>query len=173
MQKGKINVLRIIVLILFSVLVMSMLFILNSCFPAKNPNIMYEDFPMEVTYKINDEIVTLKEIYVVEYSGFNPELGYSYNGYIKSTNEDGIILYEEDNLKVICKLGDADYYIGKSGRYENDVVPLHIYCQEEKQTFWFFKQKEYTVLTENELYEQYGIKIISWTTSDPLDNYWN
>ena len=172
MEKGKIIILRMIVSILFSVLGMSMLFVLTSCRSKTEPQYTYEEFPMEITYKINDEIATKKEIYVVEYSGFNPELGYSYKGYIKSTDEDGIILYEEDNLKVICELGYADYYLGKVGRYENNVVPLHIYREETKNSFLFFKEKEYTVLTESELYEQYGIKIISWTTAEPLDDYW-
>ncbi len=171
MKKGKINILSIIALILFGVLVISMLFVLNSCRSEEKREITYKEFPMEITYKINDEIVTKKETYVVEYSGYDPMRGDTYKGYIKGTNEDGIILYAEDALKVICELGSTDYYIGKTSRPEDNVVP-HIYCQETKQTFLFFKKEEYTVLTESELYEQYGIEIVSWTTTEPLDDYW-
>ena len=33
--------------------------------------------------------------------------------------------------------------------------------------------EEYSFLDETELYEQYGIKIISWSTSEPLESYYN
>lgn len=167
MPNKKVNILRIIAFVFFSVLVISMLFALNSCFGVKTPDIVYQEFPMEITYEINDEIVVLKGIYVIEYSGFNPELGHSYNGYIQSTGEDGFILYEEDRLKVICQLGNTDYYTGLI-KYENGVEP-RAYRKEES----FFYGEQYYFLDENELYEQYGIKIISWTTSEPLDDYWN
>lgn len=166
MPNKKVSILRIIAFIFISVLVISMLFSLNSCFFVKDPDIVYQEFPMEITYEINDEIVTLKEIYVVEYIGFNPEIGYSYKGYIQSTGEDGFILYEDDDLKLICKLGDADYYIGIT-QYKNDVEP-RAYRKEES----FFYGERYFFLDETELYEQYGIKIISWTTSKPLENYY-
>ena len=63
MKKRKIIILRIIALILFSVLGVSMLFVLTSCRSKTEPKYTYEEFPMEITYKINDEIVTKKEIF--------------------------------------------------------------------------------------------------------------
>ena len=171
MKNKKIIGLILIILLIVSVLWLPMTFAINSWFFVEDPDFTYGEFPMELTYEANAETITVKEIYVVEYSGHDPMLGYSWSGHIQSTDEKGIILYQEKNLKVICKLGDADYYIGKSGRYENDIVIPHIYVQEEKRSFLFFSKKEYTVLTEGELYEQYGIKLISWTTAEPLDVY--
>ena len=173
MKKKTIIKVTIIVFIIFVVLWLPITFAINSWFFVEDPEITFAEFPIEVTYELNGEIITVKEIYVVCYSGHNPMLGYQYKGYIQSTGEEGIILYEEGNLKVICELGDADYYIGKVGRYENDIVPPHIYCQEEKKTFVFFKKREYTALNETELYDQYGIKIIDWKTTELLDDHWN
>ena len=167
MTNKKVKILKIIAFVFFSVLVISMSFALNSCFLVETPDVQYHEFPMEITYEINGEIVEQEGIYVIEYSGVDLELGHRYDGYIKSTGEDGFILYEEDRIKVLCKLGDAYYYTGLI-KYENG-VEARAYRKEE--SFWDGEQ--YYILDETELYEQYGIKIISWTTSEPLDDIWD
>ena len=136
-----------------------------------DPDITYAEFPIELTYEMNGETYNVNEIYVVDYAGFDGMLGPTWRGYIKSTGKEGIILYQNNDVKVICELGDANYYIGKVG-YKGNIVPPNIYVQEEKPCFLFFKEDNITKLTESDLLQLYGIEIISWTTAEPLDNYW-
>lgn len=165
MPNKKGSILKIVAFVFFSVLVMSALFTLNSCSLVKRPDIVYHEFPMELTYEINGEVVVLKDIYVVEYIGLNPEIGHKYKGYMQSTEEDGFLLCEDAHIKVICQLGNPDYYVGII-KYE---IEPRAYCKTES----FFYGEEYSFLDETELYEQYGIKIISWSTSEPLESYYN
>ena len=46
------------------------------------------------------------------------------------------------------------------------------WCVGEKG-FLIFKKEVKTDLTEGELYRKYGIKIISWITADPYENYYD
>ena len=170
MKKKTIFLLIHIILIVLAIISLPLTFIIHSIFFAPPPSYAtYGEFPITLTYEINGETVTTNEIYVVECNGYNPMLGYTYSGRIQSTGEQGIILYQENNYKIICEFGTPDYYIGKTSGYENNIVPPHYYIQEEKRTFLFFKEKTFTVLTENELYEQYSIRLVSWTTAEPLE----
>ena len=165
------NVFTIIILVVIvaAVLGLPLTFIIYSLFIVEDPDFTYGEFPVELTYEINGEEVTVNEIYVVEYSAFNPMRGYIWTGYIQSTKEKGIILYEDDDLKVICELGYPGYYISEFDSDKAYIVTPNVYELTEKRTFLFSKETEKDYLTETELYEKYGIKIISWTTADPID----
>ena len=161
----------VVILVIVAVLWLPATYIIGAFF-AEEPDMTYMEFPMEITYEINGDVVTRKEIFVVKYLGLDPSIGYTYKGYIKGTEEKGIVLYEEDDLKVICELGTVDHFLGKYGGYEDGDVPMKLYCQEEKG-FLLFKKEVKTDLTEGELYRKYGIKIISWTTAEPFEDYWS
>ena len=141
---------------------------IHSWFFVEEPDFTYGEFSIQLTYELNGEAIIVDDIYVVEYSRHNPMTGYSWSGHIKSTDEDGIIIYEEENLKIICELGDETYY---TGEYKKTLEPF-VYLQKEERHFLFFKKEDIVVLSENVLFEQYGIKLVSWTAADPLDVYW-
>ena len=161
-----------LILLFVAVFWLPIALLIDAWFFTEDPDFMYGEFPMELTYEINGETHTVNEIYVVEYYGYVPTDGHHWTGHIQSTGEAGIVLYEEENLKVICELGDADYYTGFSGHYEDNIVRPRIRMQEEKSYLLFFKKKESTTLTEEELYDRYGIKLIRWTTAPPVEDAW-
>lgn len=169
MKNHKVFTIIVLIIVAAAVLWLPLTFIIYSLFIIEDPDFTYGEFPVELTYEINGEEVTVNEIYVVEYSGYDPMLGYGWTGYIQSTKEKGIILYKDDDLKVICELGYPGYYISEFESDKAYIVSPNVYELTEKRTFLFSKEPEKDYLTETELYEKYGIKIIGWTTADPID----
>lgn len=129
----------------------------------KPPEIIYEEFPVELTYTKNGEVITAKAIYVAEYKGWIPTTGRKWNGYIKETGESGMVIHSEDKTKIICMLGSPEYFMGDH-YFEDPSVP-HV-IKEEKA----FLKKEETALSQQELLEQYNIEIISWEIAEPVQN---
>lgn len=127
-----------------------------------SPEFSYAEFSMELVYEKDGEEIIANEVYVVEFRGHNPMTGRTWKGYVKDTKETGIIIYLKDKTKIICVLGSPEYYIGE-WTYKDGIKP-HIVKKEK----FLFKTKT-SVLSEEELYEQYNIKIISWKVDDPIE----
>ena len=128
------------------------------------PEITYGEFAIEVTYEKDGEIITSNEIYVCEYAGFEPNTGDGWIGYVKGTDEPGILLYSGDNAKIFCRIGNPYYYMaGQSSK-----VSMYLTLEQEKKTWLWFKETTTEQLTEEELHERFNIKIIDWKATESI-----
>ena len=127
------------------------------------PEITYGEFPLELTYKVDDELITVTDVLVCEYYSYDETLDLiHWNEVMKSTNEMGFVLYDKGGVKITCRLGRAEYYMGEEGQEE----PQPIISKEIK---WIGSSS----LTEKELKETYGIELISWKTAPPIENFFD
>ena len=135
------------------------------------PEITYAEFPFEVVYEIDGEIITVTDVYVCEFDGFSISKASSvkqreWNGYIKSTGEEYLILLEDGNLTFACSLGGPKYYMSDPSMptYENTPTIFYIISPDETGG------TTSGVGDIEPLLEQYKIKLISWKLADPIQN---
>ena len=163
----------------FSLLIaISILLSLSSCasiasrfekIPA--PAVTYAEFPFEVVYEIDNEVVTVNDVFVCEFDGFawneNEGKHRQWRGYVKSTGKDHLVLLEEGSLTIACKLGTAAYYMSDpsmdgAGEFTPYLYYTRTYASGGVST---------SVAGLDKLLEQYGISIISWKLSKPIENH--
>lgn len=146
-----------------------------SCFPP-TPTIKYAEFPFELTYEFDGEIITVEDTYVCKFNGYGANEGTGiyreWKGYVKSTGEEDILLIEDDNILIFCSIGSAKYYMGDPeyfadgiARPEYRITPSIYYVEYPNE----LGGKTIGRL-ENEHLEKYKIKLISWKLSDPIEN---
>ena len=147
--------------------------------PAPETN--YGEFPFKLVYEIDSEITTVEDTLVIEYKGvgWNEGLG-KYNKWSvywmnkKDSNEeladhteitlfDGI--YEGSSTSVSLELGSCEYYMGLE---ETQSYYEHFGIQSGDIVM---KCPNYTgPISDEELYEKFGIKIIEKSVSKPIIN---
>jgi len=122
------------------------------------PQVTYGEFSLELTYTVNDKTINIKDVYVCEYSGYDESINLRrWNGYIKSSQEVGFLIFCDKSTKVFCKLGDPSYYMGDSQQEPHPIIIED-------------KGMVSGVITEDELLKNYEIKIISWNVMPPIEN---
>lgn len=141
-------------------------FSFNSKLPQ--PEITYAEFPFEVVYEIDGEIVTIQDIYVCEYKGtfYGWDRGFyrEWDGYIKGTKRENLFLLEDNGTEVYITVGYPEYYMNDNalairGPYTPNVIAKKTIMQ---------NRTLYTSADEEMKY--YKIKIIDWTLSSPIEN---
>ena len=79
------------------------------------PIIQTGEFPFELTYKLNGELYTVKDVYVCNYEGIGFDEGNGkyrkWSGYIKGSGESAIFVTEDSDRKIFCFVGDAEFYM--------------------------------------------------------------
>ncbi len=127
------------------------------------------EFPFELTYKIDGETITIRDVYVCEYDGvgFNEGNGKyrKWNGYIKGTGETSILLIEDTEREIYCFVGDAEFYMGDEKYPEKKPLAPRLYNVTNNSNVEYVES-----YSSNEIMEYYKIEIISWTSSDPIEN---
>lgn len=122
------------------------------------PQVSYGEFPLELTYTIDDETIKISDIYICEYIRYIESIDLrEWDGYMKSTKEMGFLLYDERNIKIFCLLGHPGYYMG-----ELQEQPYPVIVEE--------KGAGSGIITEEELLENYGIELKTWKTASPIKN---
>lgn len=149
------------------------------------PEIQYGEFPFTLTYEIDGERKVIKDTIICEYDGYKMlgEAGWyrEWNSHLKSGN-DRITLLDlksrnEKNefdywmLELFFYWGNAEYYMGE---------PLDYASRDPKneQDFdWIDYQYQtpdgivgYSAYAAEEAFRKYGIKLISWECSLPIEN---
>lgn len=134
------------------------------------PEITYGEFPFEIVYEIDGEIITINDIYVCQYDGIGANEGYGkhreWKGYIKSTGEKDLILLEDGNLKLACSLGGPKYYMSDPSIPTQEFTPKIFYIISPNE----FGGTSSGVMDIEPILEQYKIKLISWKLSEPIPN---
>ena len=130
------------------------------CNPSHEPKpqVSYGEFPLELTYSIDDEIIKISDIYICEYNGYIQSIDFlEWDGYMKSTKEIGFLIYDKGNTKIFCLIGHPSYYMG-----EHQEEPHPVIVEE--------KGSGSGTITEEELLKNYGIELKNWKTASPIKN---
>ncbi len=138
--------------------------------PAK-PQITSGEFPFEVVYKINGETFKINDVYVCEYAGIDIDEGVGkhvkWKSYIKSSNEEDLVLLKEKNEKIICTIGSPEYYMNDPEYYDTyakeELVPNLVLIKDMGDLTTSH------LLSEDEM-KDYNIELISWKLSKPIEN---
>ena len=131
------------------------------------PEVKYAEFPFEIVYEIDGEIVTVNDVYVCEYAGIimNENGKYrTWKGYVKSTGDENVLLFEDEDRWMYCGVGSPKHYMGDPVKYDGEMEPNIYDVDKEKFTL------EYEYREIDDLLEEYKIKLISWKLSEPIEN---
>ena len=137
------------------------------------PTIRYGEFPFELVYEIDGEIVTVNDVYICEYTGIALTSECcakerSWKGYVKSSRESGVFLTEdkteEGTIKIYCSVGSARIYMDDERYGKTSGWTPKVYSIETTD------RTSTTCFLGEEIMEKYHIKLISWKFSDPIEN---
>jgi len=151
------------------------------------PEVTYGEFPFSFVYEIDGERVEIKDTLVIEHKGvdYNEGMG-KYNKwktYYKNSLDDvytqygyAIEIYTGDVEGLISPtyiyfiIGNCEYYMGLPQREYTDTYPgqYFIYYYEEDDSSPNGLRSVCRFITEEELYEYCGIRIIEKSISDPI-----
>lgn len=167
-NKKTLSIFTNIIIIIFIVLLGSVIMI----FLAKKhcePKIKYGEFPFSLTYKIDRETVTINNTYVCEFAGVGWDTGRGFyrkwDGYVKETGLENVLIAEDSERQIFCQVGDARYYMENSNdlHWSNDsLAPPHLYAVKKSSNFDY--------MSVDQIKQTYGIEIISWQFSKPIEN---
>ena len=140
-----------------------------SCFPPP-PAIKYAEFPFELTYEIDGEIITVEDTYVCKFNGYGANAGTGiyreWKGYVKSTGEESITIIKDGTLTLVWAIGYPEYYMSDPTMPEYEYEPFAYYIIHPDEiggtTFGMGDVEQFL--------EKYKIKLISWKLSDPIEN---
>lgn len=132
------------------------------------PDITYGEFPFEIVLEIDGQTKMFNNVYICEYDGIGSNEGIGkhrvWKGYIKGTDDSTIFIKEVGSKKIYCSVGDPEIYMGESGNDTTSNLPI-VYSKEPNSvggwTTHIFDQTEQ---------EEYGVKIINYKFSDPIEN---
>lgn len=128
-----ITILSVLFVLPFSLLSFGLYFMMPS--PPK-PEVEYGEFPFELVYEINGEVVEVEDTIVCEYQGVESTANGKYlrwTQYMKSTGEENLLVYENEEVALYYNLGSAYEYMGDCEPHElinenfvPNTYPVHI-----------------------------------------------
>ena len=128
------------------------------------PEITSGEFPFCLEYRIGDETFIVEDVVMCEYDG----IGFGDNGkflkwkkWVASTGEEDLLLLTEENKKIFCTVGKADYYMGKTQEKELPKPKIYMEKQENSITISSADPAELA---------KYDIEIIDYEFSQPIEN---
>ncbi|MBQ9921792.1 MAG: hypothetical protein IJO52_06375 [Clostridia bacterium] len=153
------------------------------------PMVTYGEFPFRLVYEIDGEIFEINDAYVCEFDGFSSPDGAAatsrvWKTYLKSGNERTTLL-KTDEFEIFCSkinayiyMNEPDY-IGKAFekpiethptiRFVNDFEKRAVSSSEGELTGIYNIQFPKS-LTDDEAWEEYKLRIISWECPPPIEN---
>ena len=138
------------------------------------PQITYGEFPFNITYEINGEIMTYKDVVICEYEGIK-SLGTAgkerkWSRKLKSGNDYVVLLQSKTNdspFEIYMPIpGLPEYYMGDFKKSKSD------YEHSIKDVRYLgYKQNNINhSISQEDVWEQYRIKIINIECSSPIEN---
>ncbi len=150
----------ILIMLIFAGAIHFILFLdrLDTTEPSK-PFLEVEEFPFKLDYEINGNSYRIRDTLVIEQHGTDDgstrkidyeEISYTHRGKISPDAEIySLPLVEEEEYSIHFCVGDYDYYMNGEQDSPDEIDAGEIYISPGNR-----------VLTEEELYENYGIKIL-------------
>jgi len=135
------------------------------------PQVIYAEFPFELVYTLDGKTFEISDTLVCEYDGIDIDEGQGkhieWKCYIKSSKNEKLVLYVDDNKEIICDIGAPEYYMGDSEYYDiyasDDIVPNLILLEDYENITSSHD------LSEEEM-KKFKIELISWELSKPIKN---
>ena len=136
------------------------------------PEIKYGEFPFKLTYEINGEEKIVEDTIICKFEGFGADEGRGkyrkWKMYLASDNkEDKVFLLNVDKTtNIFYTIGSAEYYM-------NDIVNgWHVsdYSIVSFDAIFVKSNGLSGTVRAIELLSEYGIRIISFSSSDPIIN---
>ena len=128
------------------------------------PQVKYAEFPFELEYEVDGKITKVEDVVICKYDG----IGFGDSGkflkwkkWVASTGEEDFLILSEENKKIFCTVGEADYYMGEI-QTEEVLTPI-IYIDEREGSIT-------NSSAEPEKLEKYNIKIINYKFTQPIKN---
>ena len=142
------------------------------------PQETYGEFPFKISYEIDNKTVTIEDTLVIEYKGtkWNEGLGkynhwsrYFKNQRVNGISSDEIILYSGflDNgnpVTIYFELGSCEYYMGLP-----EADSYYMYNEIYSGDIVLNAGEHVGCISEDELYNKFGIKVVEKFVSPPLD----
>lgn len=131
------------------------------------PKITYGEFPFKLEYEIDGDVIFLEDRVICEYVGvgWNEGIGKyrKWESHLANTGEESILLLTDNTRKIYCFVGNSEYYMGDETYPEPRPLTPRVYLVKS--------DSEDTVsFSQDELLEQYNIKLISWEFTQPIIN---
>ena len=166
---------------LFIIIIVLCVLTMVSC-GIKEPVITEGEFPIYLEYEINGERYIIEDVVVcsfrkIDTTGLIPSRAYSIS--LKNESDQTLISFEENTVSKLTKgrinekasvklhLGNGGYYLGDPER--QDSVP-YIFYDETYKTEPKVTHNDVTKLTNEQLEEIFGIKIIRFEFGSPIEN---
>lgn len=137
------------------------------------PQIKYAEFPFTIVYEYNGEVLTYEDKIICEYTGtdWNEGVGKHRTWTERFESGSGPVLCEMENGQYIyysMRSFDAEYMMGDEEfmGYGHPVTCLLLIIPAENESGY----KEKIQLSNDEAYEQYNLRIISFDVPDPIEN---
>lgn len=139
------------------------------------PVIKHGEFPFCLTYEANGDIYEVKDTLLCDYDGFEANAAQGvyrrWKSYLKSGNK-RIILFKNSNIEIFFS---PNINSQKTGAY---YMGDHEICDRINISFpnaWYTydyenKQVNSYIISSDELWEMYKIKLLSWNISPPINN---
>ena len=178
---------------IFSALLCLLCLFVSSCGNQKSlpPQIKEGEFPFCIEYTYNGETYKYEDAILCNYIGLNPNRGVwgtpdkirDWKSTLWSSGEDykDLLIVEQYNVEslftkgrtnscsfVYLSFGRAHYYMGEKDFSEIDAPCFYYY--ESFRNSSGTQSAENTVLSEEQLEELFGIKVIRFEFSSPIDN---
>ena len=134
----------------------------------------YGEFPFKLVYEANGERIEIDDVLVIEYLGqdWNEGTG-TYNKWntfhkkgTKTKNCTTVDLYERgeiDGVTITFFLGSCEYYMG----LDETIGSIYKLYKINPGDIVISSHKEFRVISDEELYDDFGIKIIEKSVSSP------
>lgn len=148
--------------------------ILTDSYFGKNPptpEVTYGEFPFRLEYALADEVKVVEDTVICEFVGFERrgEAGKArkWKSYLKSGNK-RLTLLRTDNMELYFSYGTAEFYMGDNNYNDPSVMPYNPnvidYIAMENG------HERYSAILATEAWEKYGLKILNWKYSPPIQN---
>ncbi len=122
------------------------------------------EFPYKLVYESDGRTQIKEGKFICKYEGISMDEGRGkyrvWAGFVEGTDEESVLLLENEEAKIYCYIGDAGYYMGDINYSEHSPdtpIKPRLYCRPKK--------KDAPILSENEIFLKYKIKI--WNGNFP------
>ena len=152
--------------------------------PPQIPATYYGEFPFKLVYEINGEQKTIEDTLVIEYQGYRISAGSlgtlenDWNAYLERRKDEQETQYyyteqfvlldnyiDGCHIRIEFDVGSCEYYMGLE---EADVFSYIYRYGTSAGDFILFSPEYEGRISEEELYDEFGIKIIEKQISKPL-----
>lgn len=131
------------------------------------PEITYGEFPFKLVYEMKDETIVVEDTYICEYDGIGWNEGSGkqrkWKGYVKSTGDEGVLIAQDENCKIYCYIGSAQYYMGDENQTQESPSPVFVKISVDENI------TNEQLLLEDAL-SSYGIQPVELVTTEPIEN---